>query len=173
METYPYSPAERGGIDVTFEIPAATPHRKVNEKHEREILLSIRFVANNDIIAYLQSLPLSGPGWYGDWKCGGNERICVQHPRSIQTGKDVRVRITRECYRSNFWETRLTFEPLWKAVPDTDKWDRIPMAASWSDAKQQIEEIIGTLPDAPSDDDALPDGQSSRLRAPRYQEAAQ
>ncbi|HMV51265.1 MAG TPA: hypothetical protein PLD20_26500 [Blastocatellia bacterium] len=164
--------AERGGINVQFEIPAAfAPHRKVNEKHERKILLSVRLVADADLNTYLQSLPLTGPGWYGDWKCGPHERICVQHPRSIQPGKDVRVRITRECYRSNFWETRLTFEPLWKAVPDAAKWERIPLAESWTEAKARIEALIGELPIV-ADDDSLPEGQSASNRADRFQEGS-
>lgn len=152
-------------LDIQFEIPTASaPHSKVNDKHEREILLSIRVVSDDDLFAYLQSLPLTGPGWYGDWKCGRHERICVQHPRYMSVGNHLRIRVTRECYRSNFWETRLTFEPLWKAVPDASKWERIPMAESWADAKAQIEEIVGELPII-SDDDSL-------LRAKRYQEAA-
>lgn len=89
---------------------------------------------------------------------------------SSKTGKDVRIRVTRECYRSNFWETRLTFEPLWKAVPDVSKWERIPLADTWQDAKREVEEIVGELPIISSDEDSLP-GQSATPRAARFVEA--
>ncbi|HNC58646.1 MAG TPA: hypothetical protein PLP33_24685 [Leptospiraceae bacterium] len=141
---------ESVGAGINFEIPAkAEQHAKVNPKHQREILLSIRLVADAELVDYLRSLPLSGPNWYAEWKFGRNERLCVQHPHEIRAGVWIRVRLTRECYRSNFFETRLTFEPLSKAVPDSAKWEKIPTAESWAEVRGLLAEKVGEVPNLP------------------------
>lgn len=120
-------------------------HAKINERHERDIVFSVRLVTTEDLFAYLQSLPACGPGYYADYKFEKNKRICLQHPCKINVGVDLRVRLTVERYRNNFWESRVSFEPLDIAVKDPEKWNRIPRT-DWESLQKQIISFIGYLP---------------------------